>query len=215
MTRKVTAPCLRTRLLLLPTLSNQLPPSDPHTHPRYWQQTPERWPPGTMPAPSVHLYPPARATCRSRSPKKHALCASSQRTLLCCVQYILTIEKGKNVLAIRVLFCSRALTRIVYLYPCAWHSRADTKTGCSIACPDGICQEVRPACVQSHLHPTFAQTEETWCSLSLRAASISSPSAGFQACSLSIQRSRKSVSNRCWSARVSNCRSKSDSGLSG
>lgn len=161
MTRKVTAPCLRTRLLLLLTLSNQSPPSSPHTHPRYWQQTPECWPPGTMPAPSVDLSPPARVTRPHRIPQKHALCVSSQRTLVCCVQYIFTIEKGKNVLSIRVLVCSRAITRIVSLHPSAWHSRTDTKTECSIACPDGTCQEIHPACVQSHPGLTAAQTEET------------------------------------------------------
>lgn len=139
MTRKVTASCLRTRLLLLPTLANRWPPVHPQTHPlRHWQQPRNAAPRLLVLCPYAHSLP----TRLDRFPKKHAPCISSQRTVLCCVQSLLTIEKGKNVLPVRVLSRSRALNRIVYLHPDAWHSRVDTKTGCSIACPDGTCQGV-------------------------------------------------------------------------
>lgn len=116
------------------TIESIAPGSSTHAPPRYWQQTPERCP-SWFSLSAEHARPQL-----DRTPKSHALYVSSQRTLLCCAQYSLTIEKGKNVLLVRVLFRSRALTRIVYLHLYAWHSRVDTKTECSIACLDGTCQ---------------------------------------------------------------------------
>src|SRR5579885_1343669 len=89
MTRKVTAPCFRTRLLLLPTLSNRLPPDRPHsTNPLViGDKTPKPYCPGMM------LGPPTRSLSAGQRahhnlacllPKQHTPRFSSQRTMFCC-----------------------------------------------------------------------------------------------------------------------------------
>ena len=143
MTRKVTASCFRTRLLLLPTLSNRLPRiTHVHIHPLLiGDKTPKPSCSGMCLALRLFLPREIRACLFARMVSNSTHRAFPlQRTMLCCAQYILAIEKGKNVLLVRVLFRSRALNRIRYPHLYVKHRGVDTMTGCSIACPYGTCQ---------------------------------------------------------------------------
>lgn len=151
MTRKVTAPCFRMRLLLPYTVKSIACKIThvPIPHSCYRRQNPAAiqsfflltyFSTSTLPLGETSRFNPACMPVQALLAEQQTPYISIQRTVLCCAQYIFVIEKGKNVL-LRALFRSRALNRIVYLCLYVKHNGVDNLTGCSIACPWGRCQE--------------------------------------------------------------------------